>query len=722
MRKAAVVGLLLGAIAILAAAAPLGRGAAPRAHIPPQGAYDARILRDVWGVPHIFGATDADAAYGLGYAHAEDDWTTFEEAILLSRGQLARRDGVDAAKFDYIGQLFRVRRFVDGKYGTEVPADVRAVAEAYAAGVTHYAALHPDKMPHLELPVTGKDVVAGFTLKAPFFYELQKHLEELMGHDTRQRPVSGWDEAAAPPIENPYTGGRPIGSNAFAAAPHRTSDGATRLYINSHQPWDGQVAWYEAHVVSGEGWNMFGGTFPGGAVIFAGHDENKGWAHTVNRPDLVDIYALEMNPANPNQYRFDGAWRDLEVDHARITVRLWGPFRWTVKREILWSTHGPALRTPHGVYALSFAGLGGVGALEQWFRMNKARDLDEFRAAMALQGIPSFNTVYADRAGNIYYAYNGKFPDRNPAYDWRQYLPGDRPDALWRGFLPFDRVPQILNPPSGFLQSCNNSPFHTTDGPGNPDPADFPAWMGIETTMNNRALRALELYGAENPITPGAFERLKYDTAYSVRSDVHARWREITALPDPEEPRLREALELLRGWNLRMDADNRAAALASLACEPKMMSELDDPVDPDPRGRLERAVAFLERHFGRIDPAWGEHMRLVRGTVDLPLSGNTDCLRVVRGPVGDDGRVRANYGDCHIMLVEWDRGGAVRSRSVHQYGSATLDPDSPHHADQAPLFASHQMKPVWLREADIRKHLKREYRPGDFTGPWHRAR
>ena len=286
--------------------------------IPPEGKYDVRILRDEWGVPHIFGKRDVDAAYGLAFAHCEDDWTNFEDAGLLVRARLASVRGREWAKFDYIVQLFRAREFAEEKYESDLSPGVRAILEAYADGINHYAALNRAKMPHVQLPVTGKDLVAGATLKSPFFYGLEKHLDKLFAEG---EGIKIDKEGVTAMLSN----GCVFGSNAWAVAPSRSADGATRLAINSHQPWTGPVTWYEAHVHSEEGWNMVGGTFPAGPVIFKGHDENKGWCHTINRPDLADIYELEVNPANENQYKFDGEWRDFERATARIKVRLFGP-------------------------------------------------------------------------------------------------------------------------------------------------------------------------------------------------------------------------------------------------------------------------------------------------------------------------------------------------------------------------------------------------------------
>ena len=709
-RLAFTVAALAVLLALLVVAGAPSPGRARLAAFARAGARrDVRILRDTWGVPHVFGRTDADAAYGLAWAHAEDDFATIQERLLAARGHLASAIGEAGAASDYLVALLRVRETVDAKYATDLSQATRAVCEAYAEAITRYAALHPDQAAPGLYPATGKDVVAGFVQALPFFFDLDKPLREILG-PARVRPVSHKGAASAPPEPSAES---PSGSNTIAVAPRRSRDGHTRLAVNSHQPWDGPVAWYEAHVHSEEGWDMAGGVFPGAPVVLHGHNRDLGWAHVVNHPDLVDVYVLDVDPRNPNRYRFDGEWRELEVRRVPITVRLFGNFRWTFEREALWSVHGPVIRRPHGTYAIRYANQGDVRAVEQWFRMNKARSLDEWKDALRLQGLPSFDIGYADREGHIGYVYNARLPLRAPGYDWSQYLPGDTSETLWKEYLPFDRLPQVWDPPAGFVVNANSSPFEVTSGPGNPDPAAYSPAFGIETTLTNRALRALELFGADGSITGEAFDRYKFDTAYSRRSATAARWRALLAAAPPADPLAREAWELLRRWDLKTDPENPAAALAVLTFAPQHDNQPPAVAPDELVRRLERAAHRLQQTFGRIDVPWGEVNRLRRGALDLPLGGAPDTLHAADSRPDSDGRLRAVSGDCYILLVEWDQEGRVRSRSIHQYGTATLDARSPHYADQSPLFARTELKPVWFDERDIRAHLEREYRPGD---------
>ena len=692
--------------------------------IPPAGKYDARILRDEFGIPHVFGKTDADAAYALAFAHCEDDATNMEDGVLVSRAKIGSVRGMDMAKFDYIMQLFRVRDFVEAKYDTDLSPDVRAVCDAYADGINHFAAAYPDRMPHIELPVTGKEIVMGFTLKAPFFYELHTQLERVMNLK-EMPPVQTRDTTTAwLTEENPYTGGLPIGSNSWAVAPKRSADGHTRLAVNSHQPWDGPVAWYEAHIHSEQGWDMHGGTFPGGPLIFSGHDSFKGWCHTVNRPDLSDVYALEINPDNENQYKYDGEWKDLEVRQARLKVKLWGPFSWTVKKECLWSIHGPAIRNDVGVFAFRFAGLGELKMVEQWFRMNKAKTFDEFYQAMEIQGLPSFNLMYADKTGKLFYAYNGKFPKRVAGYNYREALPGNTSELVWDEWYPFTAVPQLQDPESGFAQTCNSTPYLITEGPDNPKEADFVKEMGVETHQGNRSRRALATYGADPSITEEEFFAYKHDTEYHPESKAG---KERAALLEvkSDDPLVKEAIAVLQAWNLRTDKDNIHAPLGFLTCVPPEGSASALGLKPreflqDRAERLASAAKHLKKHFGKLEVPWGDFCRLRRGGVDVPLAGAPDVMRAIDGALTKDGRLAANYGDGLYMFVDWAPDGTVKSKAIHNYGAASTDPASPHYDDQVQRFAEMNLRDTLLTEAHVREHLALEYRPGDFSDVWYK--
>ncbi len=679
----------------------------------PAAAYDGEILRDEWGVPHVYGRRDADAVFAYAYANAEDEFELVQESVAAARGVLGRYRGSGAAQTDYLVELLGVWDLVDARYETDLSDDVKAVAEAFATGVNLYAARHPDKAWPGLFPVTAKDVVAGFVFRTPFFYGMDADLIALFG-DERALEVAldPAEDRAAYEIAPRTLAER--GSNAFAVAPGRSADGKTRLIVNSHQPYAGPVAWYEAHIRSDETLDIMGSTFPGSPLILHGWNRNLGWANTVNQPDLVDIYVLEVNPEDPGQYRLDGEWVDFQTRRTDFRVKLFGPFAWPVRRKILRSVHGPVVQSDHGTYAIRYAGRNEVRQLEQYYRLNTADSLDAFKAAMAMQALPSINYVYADRDGNIGYVSNGLYPERAEGWDWRKYLPGDRSDLIWDAYKPFSAVPQLFNPQSGLIFNSNNDPMFATDGPDNLRPEDFSPTMGLQTNETNRSLRIRELTDGETPLSEAALLEIKFDTAYSSQSEAARIVAEILEMDWSGDPALEAAAAHLAEWNFKTEASNRYAALGVLSVVKAITARFTGITPPEPADAFREAVALLEANYGRIDPAWGEVNRLVRGAADLPLAGAPDTLRAVYpAEVRDDGHLHGAAGDTFIAVVEWDAEGAVSAKTVHQFGSATLDEGSPHYADQTQLFAMQRFKRALFNWPDVEAGAVERYRPGE---------
>ncbi|WP_339738829.1 penicillin acylase family protein [uncultured Maricaulis sp.] len=667
--------------------------------------YSVRIVRDEFGVPQIYGVTDPDTAFGLGYAQAEDDWATMQTTLVAARGRLARYAGQDAAPTDYIVQLLRIRELVEARYERDLSPATRALVEAYADGLNLYAAEHPRQIWSAELPVRGQDIIAGFVLRTPFMYGLDGDLAELF-LDERQRTISmGSSETAFQLIDGERL---PFGSNAFAIAPGRSADGATRLLINSHQPFEGPVAWYEARLHSEDGWDMAGATFPGAPLILHGFNPDLGWAHTVNKPDLSDIYVLETEG---DRYRLDGEWLDLEHGTARLTVGIFGPVRWTVTRDMWWSRHGPVVRTDHGDYAIRYSGMDQIGQVEQWYAMNRATDFDSWMAAMEINAISSLNAVYADREGHIAYVYNARMPVRGEGYDWLQYLPGDRSELIWDEYLPLTAMPIYTDPDSGWLLSANQTPFDATEPADNIDASGYSSTFGIQPRYSNRAWRGLDLLRAQGSISRERLLEIKFDKVYSGQSPVARLVNELLAEDFTGDAAMTEAQSVLRRWDLATDTANREAALGVLVAV-RCIGNLhtNDPWLMDPVEALRDSAAELMAHHGRLDPQWGEVNRLVRGELNIPIGGGPDVLRAIYAGAHDldaNGQLTAAAGDTSIMLVEWLADGSLDASAIIQYGAATLNESSPHFADQAPLFAAEQWRTLDLsmREGG--------YRPGD---------
>lgn len=708
-------GALLFAAAVLSALAWTPIAAVDRSGILSPGAgYDVEIKRDDYGVPHIFGKTDADVAFGLGYAHSEDDFENIAFSIAMGRGELGQFQGTSGARTDYLVHLFRNLELIEARYETDLAPETRALVEAFADGINLYAVEHGEGEWRGILPVTGKDVVAGFVFRIPFFFGFEQHLARIFdphGYDKMDEGEVGMpaeEEVRASLITGMSW---PIGSNAIALAANRSAERATRLAVNSHQPYAGPVAWYEVVLQSEEGWHMAGGVFPGAPVVGHGHNENLGWANTVNHPDLTDVYSLTVNPENEDEYLFDGEWKAFEKGEASIRVKLFGPFSWVFNRKTLYTEYGPALCLDHGCFAIAHAGMGEIRQVEQMYRQNRANTFDEWQGAMAMQALPSFNYIYADREGHIAYFYNAHMPKRDETFNWQGLMPGDTSKTLWAGYYDLYDLPHLIDPDAGFVLNSNNSPFRATAPEDNLQRGDYPASFGIERRMTNRALRGLALFSEDQSISKEEFYAYKFDKHVVPHSRMMRLLRGLKET-EFEDAALIEAQAVIRNWQGDTNVHDRGAALSILTAL-RILEE--KPADLDGEISIMKGVADeLRAHHGQIDVEWGVVNRIRRGNLDLPIGGGPQILRAVYGgnKLDDAGTLTALAGDTFIMMVEWDENGTVSSESIHQFGSATLDTGSPHYSDQVKLFVEEKFKPVWFYEADLAPHVERAYRPG----------
>jgi len=682
--------------------------------------YETLILRDEWGVPHLAGETTADAVFGLAYAHAEDDFATIQEATAATRGVLARYRGADAAPTDYIVNLLGVWQTVDTQYENGVSDDIKAIAQAYADGINLYAVHHPETAWPGLMPVTAKDVIAGFVFKTPFFNGLDETLMTLFG--AGEAPAIALDPGGGQQVwvPGPRTMGE-RGSNAFAISPERSGDGVTRLVINSHQPLAGPVAWYEAHLMTADGLNILGGTFPGAPFILHGFTPNHGWANTVNKPDLVDVYRLVRGcgsgPGGSDAYRLDGAWVPFEEREITLRVKLFGPFALPVRRRILRSDHGPVVEADHGTYAIRYAGMDEIRQMEQYYRLNQAADIGDFINAMAMNALPSINYIYADKFGNILFLYNGQYPNRIEGWGWSKILPGDRRDLIWQGYRPYDEVPILVNPQSGFVWNANNAPTMATDGDDNLSATAFPATMGLQTNSTNRSLRISELSDPGTDKKPISRERLlamKFDTSYAEGSLAREIIAEVLARDWSDDPLLSAAAAHLAEWNFDTGVENMHAALGVLTILPEVTAPFTKITPPDRGNAFADAVKILQSAHGRLDLPWGTVNRLVRGDASWPVAGGPDILRAIYpAALRADGALHATAGDGWMALVEWDAAGNISADIIHNYGANSSDPASAHFADQAPLFARQAFRRALLDPDAVLAAATQRYHPLD---------
>ncbi|MDP2130935.1 MAG: acylase [Erythrobacter sp.] len=690
---------------------------ASAANAPAARTYTAEIIRDQFGVPHIYGETDADAAFGVAVAHAEDDFFTLQDVVAMSRGRYGAIAGEDGAKIDYAYHLIDARGTAERGY-PKLPADTRALFEAYAAGLNHYAEQHPAELKLANLfPVTGVDVAAGFALRQPFFFGLDAVIGPLVAGDDLPREhgpdIPGFPRAALPAAEAADAAPKQtkalvlplgedaqhLGSNAFAVSPEK-SGGPTTLISNSHQPLRGGVAWYELVVESGEGWHFAGANFPGSPFPFLGHNEHLGWTNTVNTPDMIDIYQLELDETG-TRYRLDGEWRDLDSTWVTLPVKL-GPVVLPIRREVLRSVHGPVIRNAKGAFAIRYGGIGRIDQLDAYYRINKATSFAEWEAQLARMAIPSTNFIYADKTGTIAYVYNAAIPNRpaDVTVDWRSILPGDRSDLIWNGAVDYAALPKLVNPASGWLYNSNNEPFTAAGAGDDLAPDDFSPVLGIERKQTNRSWRAYKLLSEASVLDRASLERIKYDTGYEREGYVARLFDALAAME--AEGQLAEARDLLLSWDFTADNNGRADAIALLVIRDFMSADYSNKPFPDVKEKLQAAADHLTTHFGRLDPPMADLLRLRQGNVDLPLDGGSDTLRAsTTWDVDDDGRLSLKHGDSFIMWIEWQPGQRVFSRSVQPFGAASTRPQSPHYTDQMRLFVDQKLKPVHFWRDDV---------------------
>lgn len=693
-RKAAIAaGLLLLALAAGAVATqPFLFAPAYRDVVGPP--HDTVIRRDRWGVPHILGATAADSAYGIGFAHAEDDFPTLQRIYMAVRGRAGELDGTRGAARDYVRALLGVEERVRARYARDLTAEARSVSEAYAQGLNRYAADHPDEVLARGLfPITGRDIVSAAALGAPFFFGMDHVLAALAA----DRP---------PPRE-----GGPLtdrGSNGFAVSPRRTGDGSTLFLANSHVDLEGPGSWWEAHVTTRDGIDFAGALPPGAPLPVSGHNRDLAYMSTLNRPDLIDVYRLTLD-ASGERYRLDGRWRPLERRRVWLRVRF-GPVVVPVPRTVYRSVHGPVIVNKSGAFAIRYAGMGEIRAADQLLRMVRARTLAEWSAAMTMRAIPSFNFVYADRRGHVGLFYNGAFPARRPGFDWRGVLPGDRRAAIPTAIVPWAALPRTVDPASGYVFSANNAPWLSSAPADNPRRASFPAWLGVEDDITNRALRASALLEAAPRIGPAELWWIKNDKALDRRSEL-GRYVLATLRADVRgDPDLLAAQRLLARWDFTFDGRGPADGFAAeFLRDVNKASYAREPL-PRHADALANAVRYLRDRFGRIDPPLAELMALRRGSRAFPATGGPDVLRALVSWGAPGTRPAAVFGDSFIQLVRWDRAGRVAARTVVPYG-ASARPASPHFADQSPLFAAERLKPAWYYPDELEPNIVERYRP-----------
>ena len=668
---------------------------------------DVTIVRDKWGVPHIFGKTDADAAYGLAWANAEDDFFTMQELVISAKGYAGRLMGVEGAERDFFSHTLGYRDRVEQDFHLLSPEYLRYV-EGYCQGINAYAAAHKKEIRVKGVfPINPKDVVGGYMFA----------LSALIGTPGYvSRIVDGtYDEDQ--PSDLPY------GSNAFAFNSNKTTDGSSMLCINPHQPVTGPFSWYEAHIVSEEGLNIHGAMFPGSSSVFLGNNENLGWAHTFNHLDLVDVFQLEMHPKKKRMYKFNGEWKKLEKRPVWLKVKLAKGIVFPVKRMTYWSELGATLKSPDGnFYAVKLPANEKVGVGQQWYSMNKASNYEEFYDALRMESISMFNIVYSDKDDNVLFINNCVMPKRHEGVDYSKVVRSNSDKTLWSEFHDVQDLIQTGNPKSGWVFNTNNNPAHATEKSEWQSLDDYPSYFGVtDNGENNRAERFLELMRepASEKMSFERMKKMKFDYEFPACGAFQNSIENLFHVNPNDYPELAPLITVINEWDKRGNKDNPNAGAWMITFQKvfSMMGFSD--------GEFKRAVTIpdttyikalrwaknqIDTHYGGKIPKLGEVQRHVRGDVNLPLAGFPDALAANYNEEWKDGRYKPWVADSYVHFVKWKDGKLVRMETLHPFGASNR-PDSPHYTDQMQLYADQNTKTMTLDKAKIMAEAKSVYHP-----------
>jgi len=655
------------------------------------------IVRDSFGIPHIFAKTDPEVSYGLAWAYCEDQFASLQMVALPAKKAMGRAFGKNAVAADYAFDFFQCKEITEEKWSSLSPEFLKLIA-GYVQGVNDYAAAHPEEVLVKKVfPITIKEYIASSVLALTKFNGGDQALQQIFNNQVKW--LIDYDK---------------MGSNGIAVHPSRTTEGVAYLAINAHQPNEGPEAFYEAHVQSEEGWNALGGLLAGGPCILHGVNEHYGWAHTVNLCDRMDIFQLEMHPKKKYYYKYDGNWEKLQIK--KVSLRVKGvPI--PISKKAFSSKYGPTLINEQGAFSIRLGANQEIRALDQWYQMNKGKNYSDFYNALSVQGLSMFNIVYADRYDTIFYVNNALMPIRkeDASLNWQETLPGNTSTTLWTKFRPLKALPQYVNPTSGFLFNTNHSSFSATASADNLKVTQFSPADGWETMENNRSIRFRQRFEATSKIDFQTFRDIKFDRQYPEKLTFMYQLDSLFYLENRGDLQENNLLNTLKSWDFKGTAESKGAAAFMLVYEYLSRALRGQEARPITKEEGIKALVYAKKYmldnFGKIDLSLGDIQKLVRGKDEFPVGGLPDLLAPQWSRPYEGGKRKIVGGDAYVMLVKFPKNELPVIETVNTYG-ASSHPDSPHFADQVPLFLAQKTKPMYLDKQKVMAQAERIYSPG----------
>jgi acyl-homoserine lactone acylase PvdQ len=665
---------------------------------------EVTIYRDDFGIPNIFAQTEEGAAYGMGYAQAEDRLEEIFKQYRRAEGTMAEVFGPEFLRHDYRQRLWRHRAVAEKNY-PRLPAKVRAIVEAYQVGIRRYMKEHPEEVPTWapelrpwQVIALGRFIIWGWP-------------EGDAGGDLRRAGIQ----------PDPVS---PRSSNEWVIAANRTADKAPLAVIDPHLGWYGEFRFYEARLYGGK-LQTAGMSIPGYPLGALGHNRYCSVAMTTGGPDAADVYEEELNPANPREYRYDGKWRDMTV--RKEVIRVKEGDRVVEKHfEIEYTHHGPVVAHKDGkAYAMKLPYFDQYRMVEQSYAMATARNLADMKKALGLFQLMEQNVMVATVDGDIFYLRNGRVPIRPKGYDWKRPVPGNTSASEWLGIHPLSDLVQSQNPWQGYMQNCNVSPEHMMRwSPMVPARyADRPYLYNADLPLHQRAAMVRELLHGQTKVTVADAIRIALSTqVYNAdrwQAKLVAAWKKAGAKAK-KNPDLARLVDLIVRWNRRADADSRGALAyyvwKSGLGKDVLLADRAGRTPPDvPNEKLLKALvsgaALLKHRYGKLEVRYGDVFRVGRdgGKRTWPVGGGSvpglATPRAISFATKDGKAFLGRGGQTSTQVVQLTK--PPRSWTLLPLGESD-HPESKHWDDQAEkLFSPGKLKPTYyLDKPELLKHVE----------------